>query len=238
MVGGLVGGEGGAATGAKIGAVAGATRTVVGGVEQRNAMNAEAQARAQYTSSTQYQTAPHSNFEETSPEVLATASPAGPGKAAGKDDVETVIRKQGKPAVGITYPSDWKQIAEDRQVTAVTPDRHGWSALALLDGLKDKQAGIAKAKQGLEKSLQDIKYDEPTETERGALLVTGTGKAKKSGAEVVFAVGVFESGPGQLAGAAFIVDKDVEDHYKETVRYICQTIRGEKELAPAKEPGK
>jgi hypothetical protein len=104
--------------------------------------------------------------------------------------------------------------------------------------VKDKEAGIAKAKQGLEKSLKDIKYDEPTETERGALVVTGTGKGKKAGVEVVFAVGVFESGAGQLAGAAFVVDKDVEDHYKETVRSICETIRGEKEFAPAKGPAK
>src|SRR4029077_11782501 len=139
---------------------------------------------------------------------------------------------------GITYPSDWKQKAEGSHVTAVTTDGQGWSAIALLDGVKDKEAGITKAKQGLEKSLKEIKYDEPTETERGALVVTGTGKGKKAGVEVVFAVGVFESGPGHLAGAAFVVDKDVEDHYKETVRSICETIRGEKDLAEAKEAGK
>ena len=209
------------------------TRTVVQGAEQRRAVDAEAQTRTQYQASPQYQDAQHSNFNEDAPGGLL-------GDAPKKDDkpVETVIRKEGKPVVGITYPSDWKQKAEDRRVSAVTADGHGWSVIALLEGVKDKQAGITKAKQGLEKSLQDIKYDEPTETERGALVVTGTGKGKKAGVEVVFAVGVFESGPGQLAGAAFIVDKDVEDHYKETVRSICQTIRGEKDLAPAKEARK
>ena len=70
MVGGLVGGDSGAATGAKIGAVAGATRTVVQSADQRNAMNAEAQARTQYQTSTQYQNAQHSNFNEAPPEVL------------------------------------------------------------------------------------------------------------------------------------------------------------------------
>jgi len=253
MVGGLVGGEGAAKKGAAIGAVAGATRTVA----QRSTVNTEAQARAQYQSSAQYQNAQHSNFNEAPPEVLVTAPPAGsaaPGKAAGapkegkpaaniaaKEDetpVETVIRKAGKPALGITYPSDWKQKAQDGHVSAVTADGQGWSVIALLEGVKDKAAGITKAKQGLEKSLKDITYDEPTETERGALVVTGTGKGKKAGVEVVFAVGVFESAPGQLAGAAFVVDKDVEDHYKETVRSICQTIRGEKDLAEAKSASK
>src|SRR6185295_6494637 len=120
------------------------------------------------------------------------------------------------------------QKADERSVSAVSPKGDAWSALALLDGLKDKAAGIAKAKMELEKSLQDIKYDEPTETERGALLLTGTGKGKKAGVEVVFAVGIFEPAAGQLGGAVFIVDKDVEDHYKELVRYTCSTIRGEK----------
>ncbi len=248
MVGGLVGGEGAAKKGAAIGAVAGATRTVTQSAQQRSAVNAEAQARTQYQSSAEYQAAQHSNFNEAPPEVLVAAPAAGSsasGKVAGNvapktDDkpVETVIRKNGQPALGITYPSDWKQKAEDRHVSAVTADGHGWSVIALLNGLKDKQAGITKAKQGLEKSLQDVKYDDPTETERGALLVTGTGKGKKSGVEVVFAVGIFESGPGQLAGAAFIVDKSDEDHYKEAVRSACETIRGEKDFAPAKDAGK
>jgi hypothetical protein len=245
MVGGLVGGESGASKGAKAGVVVGATRTVVQGAEQRRAVDAEAQSRAQYQSTAQYQDAQHSNFNEAPPEVLGSAPPDGsaaPGKAAGISKngkpVEAVIRKEGKPVLGITYPSDWKQKAEDRRVTAVSTDGHGWSVIALLEGVKDKQAGITKAKEGLEKTLKDIKYDEPTETERGALVVTGTGKGKKAGVDVVFAVGVFESSPGQLAGAAFIVDKDVEDHYKETVRYTCQTIRGEKDFAETKDAGK
>ena len=212
-------------------------------------MNAEAQARAQYQTSAQYQNAQHSNFDETPPEVLVTAPAAGTLPQGEQPQLPSLPKKmtspsrpsfarRASPPWGSPIPSDWKQKPEDRRVSAVTADGHGWSAIALLEGVKDKQAGITKAKQGLEKSLQDIKYDEPTETERGALVVTGTGKGKKAGVEVVFAVGVFESGPGQLAGAAFIVDKDVEDHYKETVRYICQTIRGEKDLAEAKEAGK
>ena len=36
-------------------------------------------------------------------------------------------------------------------------------------------------------------------------------------------------------GLDTIVDKNVEDHYKETVRYICGTIRGEKDFADTKE---
>ena len=66
------------------------------------------------------------------------------------------------------------------------------------------------------------------------LLITGTGKGKKTGLPVVFAAGVFDAAPGQLAGAAFVVDKNLEDHYKETVRYITQTIRGQKDLAEQK----
>ena len=63
------------------------------------------------------------------------------------------------------------------------------------------------------------------ETKRGATEVTGTAKGKKAGVDVVFAAGVFDAGNGQLVGAAFIVDSKMEDHYKETVRGICQTLR-------------
>ena len=42
---------------------------------------------------------------------------------------------------------------------------------------------------------------------------------------MVFAAGVFDAGNGQLVGAAFVVDSKMEDHYKETVRGICQTLR-------------
>ena len=64
-------------------------------------------------------------------------------------------------------------------MSAISPKRNAWSVIATLDGAKDKEAGIKKVKQGLEKYLQNIEYDELTKTERGALLITGTGKGKK-----------------------------------------------------------
>jgi uncharacterized protein (TIGR03000 family) len=204
-----------------VGAVAGATRGVAERTAQRNAMDAETQALAQYETAAVYQNAQHSNFNEAPPEVLVDSSSAE-SAAAGK---EAVIRKDGKPVVGITYPPDWNQKTGDSFVSAVSKDRHAWSAIAVLEGVQDKQAGIDKVKQGLEKYLQDISYDDLTKTGGGALVLTGTGKGKKSGVGVVFAAGVFDSGGGQLAGAAFVVDQDVEQYYKETVRYICQTIR-------------
>lgn len=227
MVGGLVGGSAGAKTGARIGVVAGATRSAVNRAEDRRAMDAEVQTRVQYQASAEYQNAQRSDFNQTPPKVMV-ASPAAGSEAPGG---EAVIRKDGKPAVGITYPSDWKQKSGEGYVTAVSKDGQAWSEIAILEGVTDKQAGIAKAKQELEKGLQDIKYDDLTELKDGTLVVTGTGKEKKAGVEVVFAAGVFASGEGRLAGVAFVVDKGVEDHYKETVRYICQTIRGEKGLA-------
>ena len=127
MVGGLVGGESGAQTGAKVGAVAGATRGVAERTAQRNAMDAETQALAQYETTAVYQNAQHSNFNEAPPEVLVDSSSAEPA-AAGK---EAVIRKDGKPVVGITYPPDWNQKTGDSFVSAVSKDRHAWSAIAV-----------------------------------------------------------------------------------------------------------
>ncbi len=88
-----------------------------------------------------------------------------------------------------------------------------------------KQTGIKKIKEGLEKNLTDIKFDELSKTKGGALVLTGTGNAKKAGVDVDFAAGVFDAGSGQLAGAAFVVDSKIEDHYKETVRGICERGR-------------
>jgi hypothetical protein len=211
VVGGMVGGSEGAATGAKIGVVTGATRA---------AINREAEARTQYMGTTEYQNAQHSNFNDAPPEVLGTNA-AGP---ATKPTQEAVIRKDGKPILGITFPSDWNQKTGDNYISAVSPDGQAYSMLVALDAA-DKQAAIKRVKEGLENYLTDIKYDEPSETKGGAVVVTGTGKAKKAGVNVVFAAGLFDAAKGQPIAAAFVVDSKIEDYYKETVRGICQTIR-------------
>jgi hypothetical protein len=231
----MVGGESGAETGAKIGAISGATRSAAQRAEQRRAMDTESQALVEYEATTEYKNGQHSNFNEAPPEVIVDSSSAE-SAAAGK---EAVIRKDDKPVMGITYPSDWKQKTGERFVAAVSKDGQAWSVLATLEGAKDKEAGIDKVKEGLEKYLKNIEYDDLTKTERGALVVTGTGKAKKSGVSVVFAAAVGDSGAGQLVGVAFVVDKDLEERYKETVRGICHTLRSAKEFTDkAKDGGK
>jgi len=218
VVGGMVGGSEGAATGAKIGVVTGATRAAV---------NRETQSRTEYQATTEYQNAVRSNFNEAPPEILG-ATPAG---TATKPSEEAVIRKDGKPIVGITFPSDWKQRTGDNYISAVSADGQAYSMLVTRDDVADKQAAIEKLKSGLAKYLSDIKYDEPSETKEGAVIVTGTGKGKKAGVDVVFAAGLFEAAKGQLVGAAFVVDAKIEDHYKDTIRGICETIRRAEDFA-------
>ena len=212
VVGNAVGGSEGAEKGAKIGVVTGATRP---------AIDRETTARTQYQTTAEYQNATRSNFNEAPPEVLGTAATGTATKPSG----EAVIRKDGKPLVGITFPADWKQKTGDNYVAAVSEDGQAYAMLATLDGIADKEAGIKKVKTGLETYLKDIKYDEQAETKGGALVITGTGKGKKAGVDVVFAAAVFDAGKGQLVGAAFVVDSKIDDHYKETVSGICQTLR-------------
>ncbi|MFL5245960.1 MAG: hypothetical protein ACJ8FY_28145 [Gemmataceae bacterium] len=142
-----------------------------------------------------------------------------------------VIRKDDKPIVGITFPSDWKQKTGDNCVSAVSGDGNAYSMLAVLEKVADKEGGIKMVKEGLENYLKDVKYDDPSETKGGAVIITGAGKGKKAGVDVVFAVGIFDAGKGQLAGAAFVVDAKMDDYYKETVRGICQTIRRKADFA-------
>ena len=230
VVGGLVGGQGGAATGAKIGAVAGAARTV----------GAEAQARAQYQATPAYQNAPRSNFNQAPPQVLAAApaaaapaaaapapAAAAPARATAPTTAggEAILQKNGKPVVEVTLPSDWKMAVGDRYISAASADGQAYAMIATLEGATDKPGGIRRVKELLPQYLQDIKYDDQTETQRGNLVVTGTAKGKKSGVDVVFAVGVMDAGAGQIVGAAFVVDSNIEDHYKETIRSICETVR-------------
>jgi hypothetical protein len=218
VVGGLVGGESGAATGAKIGAVTGAVGSVA----------SEAQARSQYQATAAYQTAPHSNFNEAPPQVLATTPPAAAPSAAApapSPGGDAVFRKNGKPLVAVTFPSDWKQTIGDRYISAVSADGQVYAIIGPLEGAADKPDGIKKLKQGLGQYLQDIKYDDLTETKRGGVVLTGASKAKKSGVDVVFAAGVLDAGERQIVAAAFVVDSRIEDYYKETIRHICQTIR-------------
>jgi hypothetical protein len=230
VVGGMAGGSEGAKKGAKAGVAVGATRGAVNRAADRRTVDSESESRSEYESSSEYANSQHSDFAESPPDLLITSTSDKSATPGG----EAILSKDGKPIVSITYPSDWKQKGTDESVSAVSKKGNAWSALALLDGVKDKQAGIKKIKQGLEKNLNDIEYDELTKTDRGALLITGTGKGKKAGADVAFAVGVFEAAPKQLAGVAFIVDKSVDDRYKEAARYIVKTIRTEKDLAGQK----
>jgi hypothetical protein len=210
VVGNMVGGSEGAATGAKIGVVTGATRSAI---ERENT------ARTQYQSTAEYKSAPQSNFTEMPPDVLGVV-PAGQDAKAGE---EVVIRVNKAPVVGVTFPADWKQRNGDNYAAAVSKDGQAFAMFAVLDA-SDKHAGAKKVKERLEKSLSDVKFDDPAETKGGALVVTGTGKGKK-GVDVVFAAGVFESAKGHVVGAAFVIDSKVDEHYKETVSGICQTIR-------------
>jgi hypothetical protein len=238
VVGGLVGGESGASTGARLGAVAGAARTV----------GNEVQARAQYQGTPAYQGAPRSDFYQAPPQVLSTypvptvtapasAATTAPATAttapaaATSPGGEAVLRK---PILGVTFPSDWRMASGDRYISAVSGDGQAYAMLAILEGAKDKPEGINRVKQMLPQYLQDIKYDDQTETKRGATVLTGKAKGKKTGVDVVFAVGVMDDGAGDVVGTAFVVDAGIEEHYKETIRHICQTIRIGDDLAAKK----
>jgi hypothetical protein len=212
VVGGMVGGSEGAATGAKVGVVTGATRAAIG---------RETQARTQYQATAEYQNAQHADFNEAPPDVLGTT----PEGAAEKPGEESVILKNGKPIVGLTFPADWKERKGDNYVSAVSEDGQACAMLVTLKEVPDKEAAIKNVQKGLEQYLVDIKFDEQAERKGDALVTTGTGKAKKAGVDVVFAAAVFDAGNGQLVGAAFVVDSKIEDHYKETIRGICQTLR-------------
>ena len=226
VVGGMAGGSAGAAKGAKAGVVVGATRGVAERSADRRGMDSETQSRDEYESSAEYESTQHSDFSEAAPDILTS-----PSETSATPGGEAILTKDGKPIVAITYPSDWKQKTGDDSVSAISKKGNAWSALALLDGVKDKQDGITKLKQGLGKYLTDIDYDDLVKTDRGALLITGSGKGKKGGTDVTFAVAVFEAAPKQLAGVAFIVDKSVDDRYKEAASYIVKTIKVEKDLA-------
>jgi len=212
VVGGMVGGSEGAEKGAKVGVITGATRS---------AIDKEAQARTQYEASADYKNAEHSDFNEAPPEVLGTTATGTAKKPSG----EAVIRKDDKPVVGITFPADWKQKTGANYVSAASGDGQAYSMVVALEGVADKDAAVKKVKEGLAKYLKDVKYDEPSETKGGAVVVTGTGTGKKAGVDVVFAAGLFDAGKGQLVGVAFVVDSKMDDYYKETIRGICQTIR-------------
>ena len=156
-------------------------------------------------------------------------------KNGGPTGEEAVIRKNGKPVVGDGLSVGLE--AKNGNPLCLRCECR-WSRLVRnchTRGHKDKQAGITRIKQELEKYLQEINYDDPTKTKGGAQIVTGTGKAKRAGVDVVFAAGVFEATPGQLAGIAFVADKDLNDHYKEAARYICGTIRTGEDLARPKQ---
>jgi hypothetical protein len=132
----------------------------------------------------------------------------------------------GDKRSGINVEADEKGATWERQ-------RHRERQLHLCRqwGWADKQTAIKQVKEGLELYLKDIKFDEPSETKGGAVVITGTGKAKKAGVDVTFAAGMFDAGKGQLVGAAFVADSKIEDYYKETVRGICQSIRRAEDVA-------
>jgi hypothetical protein len=158
VVGGMVGGSEGAEKGAKVGVVTGATR---------KAIDRETEARIQYEATTEYKDAQRSDFNEALPEVLGTTAEGTAKKPSG----EAVIRKDDKPIVGITFPSDWKQKTGDNYISAVSGDGQAYSMLVTLEKVADQEAAIKKVKEGLEKYLKDVKFDDPSETKGGAVVI-------------------------------------------------------------------
>jgi hypothetical protein len=144
---------------------------------------------------------------------------------------DIVIRKEGKALLGVSYPSDWEQTVGPNHVIAVSSDGQAWSVISTLDSIKDKKTGAAKIKKGLEEYIKEIKYDEPTKTESGSLIVSGTGKGKETGVDVVFTAAVFNSGEDQLSGIVFIIDSSIEKFYEKTVLAICESILVEQDFA-------
>jgi hypothetical protein len=214
----------------------------------------ETRARALYQGTPAYLNVPRSDFYQVPPQVLttytvptviapstvvttapvttapATTAPATTAPATTPGG-EAVLRK---PILGVTFPSDWRMVGGDRYISAVSGDGQAYAMLAILDGAKDRPEGVNRVKGMLPQYLKDIKFDDQTETKRGASVVTGTAKGKKTGVDVVFAVGVLDDGAGDVVGAAFVVDAGIEEHYKETIRQICQTIRLRGDLAVKK----
>lgn len=221
-VGGLVGGGSGAATGAKIGVVTGATR---------GAINRESQARTQYQSTPEYQNYQGTNFNESSPnvilesEVTTSAATTPAVEPAAKPGSESVISADGKPLLGVTFPDDWKQRTGENYISAVSPDGHCWAMFVTIKSTTEMNAAMKKVEDGLQNYMTALKFDEPNKGKNGGLVMTGSGKGKKVGADLNFAVGVFDAGNNQLVAAGFAVDAKLDDHYKETVRGICETIR-------------
>ena len=144
---------------------------------------------------------------------------------------DIVLRKEGKAVLGVSYPSDWKQVLGPSHVIAVSSDGQAWSVISTLDDIKDKNAALAKVKAGLEDYLKDITYDELAKTESGTLIVSGVGKGNETGVDVVFTAGVFDSGGDQLSAIVFIIDADIEKYYEKTVLAICESILVEEDFA-------
>src|SRR5580704_14903014 len=212
---GIIGVSEAVGTGAKTGVVTEATRA---------AIDREKQARARYQNTADYRNAQHSDFAKARAEVGADL-----GKAT-KSGVEAVIRKRGKLVAGITFPAGWNQRHGGNAVSAVSPDGQLYCWLVAIKTTSRADAN-RRLMYGLKTNyLDDIKYDEPKETKGGATLITGTGKGKKSGVDVVFATGVFEV-DDQIVAAMFIADSKLEDYYKETARGSCHTNRPVNELA-------
>jgi hypothetical protein len=163
--------------------------------------------------------------------IIATAAGA---HDAGAHDV--VLRNQGKAILGISYPADWKQVVDKNHVIATSEDGQAWSVISTLDGIEDHQSGVNKIKEGLEEYLKEIQYDETAKTESGSTVVSGTGKGKESGVDVVFTSAVFTSGQ-KHCGMVFIVDADIEKYYEKTILAICKSVLVAEDFADETEEG-
>jgi hypothetical protein len=143
---------------------------------------------------------------------------------------DIVLREQGKAILGVSYPSDWKQVVGKSHVVATSEDGTAWSVISTIDDIQDRPSGVNKIKEGLEEYLKEIQYDETTKTESGATILSGTGKGKESGVGVVFTSAVFTSGE-RHCGIVFIVDADIEKYYEKTILAICKSVLVEEDLA-------
>ena len=81
------------------------------------------------------------------PIVVVLLAASAPNSAFAHD---IVLREQGKPILGVSYPSDWKQVVEKNYVVATSEDGTAWSVTSAIDDIAGKQAGVTRIKEGLE----------------------------------------------------------------------------------------
>ena len=135
----------------------------------------------------------------------------------------TVCDQDESPVFSICYPSDWQQSILGSALTAVSPAKDAWSQIEFMKEAREPEDCLSIYRGDADELFENVEFDAAEEDDTGLRIQSGGGTFE--GENVSFCMLAVKAPGDGCIGMVFVVEKNLEELYLETLREICSTFR-------------